>query len=273
MKYLSLAGIFLSGWWLALKVRIPVRPAGRTGGSDGRGKPAIRRPRQKLLAVAGACAGWLLAWDVPGLAWLSALALGGLGYYVVPLRERWRRRRRQLTLRRQLPDALELIANSMRAGLSLVQALETAARELTPPLADEIEETLRDIRLGLSAEDALEKWLLRWRDPDLELFVIAATVSRRTGGNLPEVAARLVDTIRERQRLQGRIDALTAQGRLSGWVIGALPVVLLIGMSFLDPDMMGDFYRHPVGWALLAAAAVMEAVGAFVITRLVAIDV
>ncbi|NTV53223.1 MAG: hypothetical protein HGA76_09470 [Candidatus Firestonebacteria bacterium] len=172
-----------------------------------------------------------------------------------------------------MPDALELIANSVRAGLSLVQALEVVSQDAPQPVSGEFSELLRDVRLGLAPEDALEKLSLRWKNPDLELFVIAAGVSRRTGGNLADVAGQIVETVRERVRLKGRIASLTAQGILSGWVVGLLPAGLLLAMSLLDPELIGGFMRHPLGMVMLGAGAVMELVGALVIKKIVNIDV
>jgi tight adherence protein B len=182
-------------------------------------------------------------------------------------------RQRRQKLEAQLPDALELISGSLRAGLSLVQALEVVARESQQPTAAEFGECVRDVRLGLAPEEALEKLNLHWKNADLELFVVAAGVSRRTGGNLAEVSGRIIATIRERVRLKGRIAALTAQGKMSGWVVGLLPVFLLLGLCLLDPRMMSGFFHHPLGWGMLLLGAGMEAAGAFFIFKIVDIDI
>jgi tight adherence protein B len=204
---------------------------------------------------------------------LLGLALAAAGFAVPRLMLAAQQRQRQKALDAQLPDALELAANSVRAGLSLVQALEVVGNEAPKPICEEFTEILRDVRLGLAPEEALEKLSLRWKNQDLELFVIAAGVSRRTGGNLADVAGQIVETVRERVRLKGRIASLTAQGILSGWVVGLLPAGLLVAMSLLDPELIGGFLRHPLGMVMLAGGVVMELAGALVIKRIVKIDV
>ncbi len=252
-------------WWV--RAREP-RPYGGRG--DGRG------PRRLALLglLAGLVTGFMLsggAWDrFSGYFW--SLLLGAVGYNFPRVLAWLSERQRLKTMTLQLPDALEIIGNSLRAGLSLMQALEVASQETARPLADEFFEVVRDCRLGLPPEDALEKMLKRWPNPDLELFVIAAGVSLRTGGNLAEVTARLIGTVRERFRLQGRIESLTAQGKLSGWVVGLLPLGLLVALIFLDPPLMADFFRHPLGWLILSGGLFMELIGAFFIIKIVTID-
>lgn len=284
-KYLSLAMVFISVWWFCLAAgsppggRAPRPPGGRASKPAAPAAPAPRFHGQGMTASPGWTAllggglGLLLAWRDPMLGFVLALGLGGAGYVLPSALRRWRLGRRRARLAGQLPDMLELISNSLRAGLSLFQALEAAVKEAPDPGGEVFGEAVKDIRLGLSPEDAFEKTLMKWPNPDLELFVVAATVCRRSGGNLAEITSRLVETLRERTRLQGRIDALTSQGRLSGWVIGLLPLGLLAAMSLLDPELVGNFIRHPLGWTLLAGGAVMELLGAWFIRRIIAIDV
>jgi tight adherence protein B len=227
-----------------------------------------------LAAAGGGILGWLLggADASPGALLLAAAGIvaGMAAPRVLAAMGKASRRR---ALDAQLPDALELLANSLRAGLSLTQAVEVAAKELPAPILEEFKMVAQDVRLGLAPEDALEKATLRWPSPDLELFAVAAQVSRRTGGNLAETSAQIVATVRERFRLQGRIAALTSQGILSGWVVGLLPVGLLVAMSLLDPDLISGFLRHPLGWVMLALGIIMELAGAFFIRKIVQIDV
>ncbi len=292
VKYLSCALLFLAVYLLALGVDLPrrnqwqrwldrlqVRMRRETADPD-RPESGSRRARRELnlrvLGLAGGfCLGLALAWDPAFPAATLALAgiLAAAGFYVPVLIAASRERQRRRALETQLPDALELTANSMRAGLSLVQALEVVAREIPRPLAAELSDVLRDVRLGLAPEDALAKLSGRWKNPDLELFVLAAEVSRRTGGNLAAVAVQIVETVRERVRLQGRIASLTAQGKMSGWVVGLLPLGLLVAMSLLDPELMQGFLRHPLGWMLLAGGVIMEILGAFFIRKIIDIDV
>ncbi len=185
----------------------------------------------------------------------------------------WHVRERRRRLEAQLPDVLEWLAHSLRAGLSMVQSLEAVGQEGPLPIAGEFLEVVRDIRLGLSPEDALEKMNARWKHADLELFVMAVNVAGRTGGDLASVTEHIVSTIRERVRLKGRITTLTAQGVLSGWIVGLLPLALLLVIYLMDPEMIGGFMTHPLGLLMLAAGAVMELMGIVLIRRIVDIDV
>jgi tight adherence protein B len=232
-----------------------------------------RMLRTSLVAALSAAALGLLCGGFSAGGVFLALVFGAAGFLTPRLLLALGQQRRERSLNAQLPDALELIANSLRAGLSLVQALEVVSREAAQPVAGTFAGVVRDVRLGLAPEEALEKLILRWANADLELFVVAAEVSRRTGGNLAEVAGQIVATVRERARLKGRIAALTAQGVMSGWVVGLLPVGLLVAMSLLDPELIGGFLKHPLGWVMLGGGAVMELVGAFFIRKIVSIDV
>ncbi|MCD4812839.1 type II secretion system F family protein [bacterium] len=291
MKYFSIALVFFAvfivfsrpgtkknagkmGWWRKVFKRLGrFSPASTAATAKQQGRLKNKR-YQTLGTLAGALVGVLLAGGdmYDPVTYLAALILAGAGY----LSPGWAgivlEAQRKKALDQQLPDALELIANSLRAGLSLVQALEVVAKEAPLPIRDVFREVHRDCRLGLSPEDALEKLLKRWKNKDLELFAVAAGVSLRTGGNLAEVIGRIVGTVRERFRLKGRIASLTAQGKLSGWVVGLLPFFLLIALSLMDPDLMSCFFHHPLGIAMLAGGLIMELIGAFFITKITRID-
>ena len=276
-----LAGLRLqSGWrgrWSALMARrkaVSMRSTSSLSPAGGQSWDARRIYRWRLAGAALLGLGGFLmvyASRAAPAAYLLVLAAAA-GGFCLPLfiLKIWQARRFH-ALEIQLPDALELIANSLRAGLSLVQALEVTAQEGLRPISGEFGEAVRDCRLGLSPLEALGKMLKRWDNQDLELFVVAAGVCLRTGGNLAEVAGRQIETIRERFRLKGRIATLTAQGKMSGWVVGLLPLGLLIGLGFLDPELISGFCRHPLGMVMLGAGLVMELIGAWVISRIVRI--
>lgn len=267
---IGLIGNWAVGRWARWRNFFKTGPAG-VGWRD-RGRAVLTKPWGAGLAGAGiAAAGLLGAWD-PGPAWAGIFLAALAGSLTPEGWRRWSESRRRRELERQLPGALELIANALRAGLSLPQSLETAAREIPLPLGGEFQRVVRDSQLGLPPEEALEQMLLRWPHRDLELFVVAAKICRRTGGNLAELSVRLAGTVRERFRLQGRIASLTAQGRLSGWVVGLMPPALFFGLFALDPDMMKTFLRHPLGAAVVGLGLVMEGLGVWFIRRVVAID-
>lgn len=285
LKYLALALVFLAVYLLALSLR-PVTAEDlrfawgrwvRRWSGERTARETLRTravPPALFTTGGGALLVWLLGGAGAGPGALLLAAVGGAAGLAAPrLWARVSATRRRRALETQLPDALELLANSLRAGLSLAQAVEVAAKELPFPIVREFRTVAQDMRLGLSPEDALEKAAVHWPNADLELFVVAAQVARRTGGNLAGTAAQIVATVRERFRLQGRITALTSQGILSGWVIGLLPVGLLVAMSLLDPAMMNGFLRHPLGWGMLGLGVLMELVGVLFIRRIVRIDV
>lgn len=231
-------------------------------------------PPEWWSALAGAIAGGLFS--SRSSMWLlgSSLVLGaGLGSLFPKCWKWFQSQQRQQAMEREFPEALELLANGLRAGLSLAQAFEVVGHEAPQPIALEFQTLVRQQRLGLAAEQVLEKWLQRWPNRDLELFVVAASVSQRTGSNLAEGVSRLIGTVRERFRLRGKIDTTTSQARLSGWVVGLMPPVLLVGMSLLDPELMTGFFRHPLGWLMLGAGVVMELLGLFFIGKILKIEV
>jgi len=170
---------------------------------------------------------------------------------------------------KQLRTSLEVIANALRAGLSLSQALVLVARETPQPLGEDFSKVVKNIRLGLSPIEALEKLLRSWPNPDLKLFVVAASICLRTGGNLAQVVDRIINTIHARVRLQGKLKTLTSQGKLSGWIVGLLPLGLLLILFWLDPPLIIDFVKHPLGIVMLIVALVMELLGILFIWKIV----
>lgn len=186
---------------------------------------------------------------------------------------RWLRRRRERQLVRQLPDALDALAGALRAGLGLAQALGTLADQQPAPTRHEYALLLRKQRLGMPLDQALEELAARTSRQEFLLFVTAVRIARELGGNLAETLDRLGETLRRKSAMEERIDALTAQGRLQGWIVGALPLLLLWILQLLEPAAMRPLYTTPAGWAVLAVLAVLLAVGALLIRRIVRIDV
>ncbi len=185
---------------------------------------------------------------------------------------RWRLRRRRLLLR-QLPDCLELLASSLRSGLALLPAIQHLAQHQPAPIGQELTLVVRRHRLGASLDDALEDLQQRIGGSEVALFMTAVSVARQLGGNLSEVLSRLSQTLREKQAIEGKIDALTAQGRLQAWIVGLLPLALLLVMSRMEPRAMRLMYTTPQGWAALLVLAVLELSGMLLLRRLVRIDV
>ena len=223
-----------------------------------------------VAAVVLACA--LGTWLASGSALLAAVA--GCAALLLPA---WwarilRRRRRRLLLG-QLPDAIDLMAASLRSGLGLAAAIGQLAVHQPAPLGEEIALVVRRQRLGEPLEPALEAWRERIGGPEVAQFVAAVSVARELGGGLSDVLARVAATMRERQVIERKIDALTAQGKLQARIVGAMPLLLLLVMTRLQPGPMHLMFTTPPGWAALALIAVLEAGGAWLLARQVRIDV
>jgi tight adherence protein B len=185
---------------------------------------------------------------------------------------RWRQRRRQLLLR-QLPDCLELMAASLRSGLALLPAMQHLAHHQPAPIGQELSLVIRKHRMGAKLDEALEDFQQRIGGPEVALFMTAVSVTRQLGGNLSEVLSRLSHTLREKHAIEGKIAALTAQGRLQARIVGLLPLALLLIMTRMDPQAMKLMYTTRQGWAALLVLAVLEFSGILLLRRLVRIDV
>ncbi|MBI3179208.1 MAG: type II secretion system F family protein [Deltaproteobacteria bacterium] len=199
------------------------------------------------------------------------LMVSGLAFPTVLVR--FYRARRVKLFERQMVDALVGIASAFRAGLTLQQAPEEIAKTANPPLSQELSLTVREMALGKSTEEALESLAKRVESDDLLLVVTAINTARTVGGNMAGMLDTLSDTIRERFRIEGRIRALTAQGRLQGLIIGAMPFLIWIAFDAIRPDLTRPMMRHWFGYAIIGAVIVMEAIGAFFIRRVIAIRV
>jgi tight adherence protein B len=213
-----------------------------------------------LLALLGAL-GWAAALVAPVLA-----GLGGVGLLRVRARQRAER------LSQALPEALQLLAQGIRSGHSLQQSLEMVARETPEPLGGEFARLVQALRVSVPLEEALQECARRIGTREAELLATAVTVQRQVGGNLADVLDRIQDTLRERLRVEGEVRALTAQGRLSGAVIGSLPPGLALLASILDPGFLAPLFDTGTGRALLLLSCLWEAVGLYTIQRLVRVD-
>lgn len=182
-------------------------------------------------------------------------------------------RRRQEAFRRQIVDALTLISTSMKAGYSFIQAMDMVAREVPAPLGEEFGMAVHEMSLGATVDESLEEMVRRVGLEDLGLVVTAVLVQRQVGGNLTEVLDTIAHTIRERQRIQGEIKTLTAQGRISGIIIGLLPVGLTMFISLLNPTYMSTLFQSSLGLFLLFLGCCGEITGVLLIRRIIRIEV
>lgn len=224
------------------------------------------------LQAAAGVAGGLVGLALGGRWWLAVA--GSVAGMLAPDAYVARRYRQRLqAFDAQLPDALTLMANALKSGYSFLQAADVVARDMPAPIAEEFGWLVKETRVNIPLEDALANLLDRVPSPDLDLVVTAVLIQKQVGGNLAGVLERTAETIRERVRLQGQIRTLTAQGRLSGWIVGSLPVALLVLLSAMNPAYLQPLLATPVGWMLLGAGVVMEVAGVLVIRALIRVDI
>jgi tight adherence protein B len=204
---------------------------------------------------------------------LVAAIFGAIGWFVPRI---WLGRRQAARLKafnNQLGDTIQLMSNSLRSGLSLVQSMEMISREGEPPISDEFQRVVREIGLGVGPQDALMHLVRRVNSDDLDLLVVAILVQFEIGGNLSRILDSIANTIRERVKLMGEIRTMSAQGRMAGYVLSGLPVAIGGLLMLIAPSYMGALFTPGPWLALPAAGAVGIVVGSLVIRKLVAIEV
>lgn len=204
---------------------------------------------------------------------IIATGFGLLGYFLPRALVMYLRYKRLATIDDQLVDALLLMSNALKAGLSLQQAMELVVREMKPPISDEIGRVVKEIHLGMLTDDALRH--LRQRVPleDMRLAVDSILILRETGGNLSETFEVISKTIVERKKVQGKIKTLTAQGMAQGVLICMMPPGLILLFSLMDENYMKPMFNTPIGWAMLAVVFLLDAVGLYMMFKLVQVDV
>jgi tight adherence protein B len=211
------------------------------------------------------------------IAWIVGFVIG----YWLP--KFWLNRRKAGRLKAfngGLADTIMLLANSLRAGSSFLQSVEMVVREAQPPISTEFARVIREVNLGLPLDDALANLSRRVKSDDLELMTTAIAIHHQVGGNLAEILDTIAFTIRERVRIKGEIKTLTAQQRMSGYVVGFLPVALVLVMSVIAPTFMAPMFQSPpellglpAGLFILGAGGVMMLIGFILIRRIVDIEV
>lgn len=220
------------------------------------------------LAVVGA--GMALAMRLhPAMVPTVALTLGVLPVVWIW----WRRRGRLKHFAAQLPEALDMLARALRAGQSLSAGFNMVATELGAPLGKEFQRVFEEQNLGVPLEEALDSMAGRIPNLDLKFFVTAVILQRQTGGDLAEILDKIGRLIRERFQIWGQIQALTGEGRLSGIILLALPVVLFVVVYRLNPDYVSVLFTDEMGKQMLVGAVVMQLLGALVIKKIINIKV
>ena len=201
---------------------------------------------------------------MPALGNPFLLLVGGLIGFMIPRFWLGRRKSGRLNqFNKQLPDTITLIANGLRAGSSFLQAIELVVREARPPVSTEFARVIREVNLGLAFDEALENMVRRVRSDDLELMATAISIQHNVGGNLAEILDSIAYTIRERVRIKGEIRTLTAQQRLSGYVVGFLPIGLDGFLFIAAPGFMAPMFDDSVSIAGLPAGVIILIIGGF----------
>jgi tight adherence protein B len=222
-----------------------------------------------LLASVGLfLAGYAITWLVAEMVLIDLF--GGAALACIPLMIlSFKRRRRISAFNAALAESIDMLARALRAGHSVASAMEMLADSAPEPAATEFGEMFKQQNLGLPMRDALMQLLDRVPSPDLRVLVTAILVQRETGGNLPEILDRTVFVIRDRLRIQGEIQTQTAQGRLTGWILTALPIVMLVLLNVVNPGYSNILLHDPVGRKVIYFSVGMLVVGSLIIRRIV----
>ncbi len=226
----------------------------------------------EFLAICGATA---IVFFLVGEALLAsfAIVLAVLGLFVPYVMLRLAVKRRRDKFVSQLVDALTMMANALKAGVGLMQAIDQVASQMKAPLADEFRHLLRDVRIGASPEEAFDALNQRMKSEDLDIVITGILVQRTTGGNLAEMLDNVAHVMRERIRIKGEIKTLTVQQQLSGYVVGGLPILLLIGFNFMNHEYVLPLFTTSLGRMMLAAGGTLQLIGFFFIRKIVNIKV
>ncbi|HEY0589843.1 MAG TPA: type II secretion system F family protein [Pseudoduganella sp.] len=234
-----------------------------------------------------------MTWTVSDLAVLSLICpvlVGGLALFLrvplllvlplmafsvlVPLLAVLRAKSKRLAkVDQQLPDALDLIGRALRAGHAFPTAMKMVGDEMNAPIADEFKATFDEVNFGISMNDALMNMATRVPSTDLRYFVIAVMIQRETGGNLAELLDNISKIVRERIKLLGQIRVLSAEGRMSAWVLGLLPFAAAAMIQLTNPGFLAVLYTDPAGQKMVATALTMMFVGVLVMRKIIRIRV
>jgi tight adherence protein B len=226
-----------------------------------------------MISAVGGIAGSLLAVALNG-APMAIIALGVLGLAAPFLQVLATRSKRSRQLSEQLPEALEMMSRSLRAGHAMTAAFQVVASEMPQPVSIEFARAYEEQRLGLTLERAVVQMAERCPgNGDLKIFAVSAVIQRETGGNLAEILDKIADTIRQRFRFQGKLRSLTAEGRASAAVLGAMPFVLAVVMSIMSPEYLSVLPGTPTGRLVIAGAGTGLIVGLVWLYRMTKLEV
>jgi len=193
-------------------------------------------------------------------------------YFLPGLIKKWEMEKKRALLNSQLVEAVGIIGSSLKAGFSLLQGIDTAAKRLAEPISEHLGNVVRENRLGVALKEALIEMGNRVKSRDMDLVITATLVSHETGGNLTEVYEKIALTIRDRNMMRLKLDALTSQGKLQGIIVGLLPLALLLILSRIAPDMVSQLFNSVYGNLMLAGVIILEGLGIYFIRKITRIE-
>ena len=208
-----------------------------------------------------------------GLGWGWSAGVGVVPVVLWVAYVQYRRAGRMRLIDQQLPDALDLMARAMQAGHAFSSALRMVGAEGPHPIADEFQTAFEEINFGVTTQQALTNMAARVASEDLRYFVVAVLIQRESGGNLAELLTSIAELIRERQRLRGTVRVLSAEGRLSAWILALLPFVLTALISIINPLFIRQLWTDPIGVRMVAVALVLMALGILWMWRIIRIRI
>ncbi len=203
-----------------------------------------------------------------------AFPIGALVGYILPqILLSMAKRKRLDKFDSQLVDGMTLIANAMKAGNSLLQAMDRLVDQMPPPISQEFRLLLSEVKIGVALDEAFLNMVDRLKSDQFNIVVTSIIISRKTGGNLAEAFNKISNTIRERDKVQGKLNSLTAQGKLQGIIVGALPILVGGAFCVISPDFMEPLFTTLIGRTVIVVIVVLEIIGGVVIKRIVEIDI
>jgi tight adherence protein B len=205
---------------------------------------------------------------------VMSIVAGFVGFFAPRIYVSRATSQRLIRFENQLPDTLGLWVNALRSGFSVMQAMEAISRDAPEPTSTEFKRVVQEVQLGIDVEDALEHLLGRVESEDLDLVITAVNIQREVGGNLAEILEVISHTIRERVKLKGEIRVLTAQGRMTGYLISGLPIAVALFLSVIQPGFMNPMFENRTcGWPMIGIGLALIGMGMAAIQKIVNIDI
>ncbi|MGX5173451.1 type II secretion system F family protein [Aliikangiella sp. IMCC44653] len=216
--------------------------------------------------------GFLVVWWLTG-NWFPALIVSIILLAAPKKIYQFLRNRRKKAFLHQMPDTLMMLSSSLKAGGSLTSALETMVADSPAPTSQEFSLFLRELRIGRDFGESLDNMANRINEPEVKMVISGMKISKEVGGNLADMLERLADTLRRKLEMEGKIVALTSQGKAQGIVMSLLPAFIVFALNHIEPEAMQRLWTEPAGWIVIAIAVTMQYIGYRFIKKIVTIDV